>query len=95
MLSRYNFLAGLVRVTESGKRGIFIPILPIAFCHLRSTAASCDGLLGLIPGQAGRAARGAADIVNNVLAVLMDEGLLVDVRVRSSEENVRVKIRMW
>jgi hypothetical protein len=94
MWSRYHILTGRVRVAEAGKRGVFVPIPPIALFAVRSAMLSCDGLLDLIPGGVGRKVRAGADALQKSLAVLLDEGFLVDVRVDGADTRVRVKVRL-
>jgi hypothetical protein len=94
MWSRYRFLTGRVQVSRKGSRGVFVPIFPIAIFLVRSAVVNCEGLLFLIPGPAGVTVRAGADAAVKALSVLMDEGFLVDVRTRTKNENVRVKVRM-
>ena len=79
--------------TGNGKR-VFVPVPPLALYVVRSAVLSADGLLALIPGQAGRIARSAADGIQRMLAVLLDEGFQVNVRVKAADADVRVKFRM-
>jgi hypothetical protein len=93
MWSRYHFLTGRVRVRDKDTR-VFVPIPPLAIYAVRSAVLSADGLLGLIPGSAGRKVCAGADAVQMFLGVLLDDGMSVNVKVDSGDERVRVSIRM-
>jgi hypothetical protein len=83
------------RVRVRGKdTNVFVPIPPLSVSAARSAVLSADGLLGLIPGFAGRMARTGSDALQKALFVLLDEGFYTDVKVNSKDERVRVRIRM-
>lgn len=79
---------------RTGGRRIFVPIPPLSLYVLRSAILSADGLLGLIRGDAGRMARGGADMMVKALTVLQEKGMDVDVDAGKADEDVRVRIHM-
>jgi hypothetical protein len=60
----------------------------------RGAVLSADGLLGLIGGSAGRTARTVSGLIQKSVAVIQDEGLDADIRVRNQDENVNVQVHM-
>ncbi|MDR0292895.1 MAG: hypothetical protein LBH95_01930 [Oscillospiraceae bacterium] len=94
MWNRRHWLTVRVRVRRESKRGVFVWAPPLSVHTARGAVLSCDGLLGLIPGSAGRAARGGADALQKALAVLQEEGLDADVRVTKADEKVSVRVHM-
>jgi hypothetical protein len=95
MWSRYHWLTGRVRLRRAGSgTNVFVPIPPLSLSAARSAILSADGLLGLIPGSAGRAARAGADALQKALFVMLDEGLDVDVKAKGGNEDVKVRVRM-
>ena len=92
MWSRAHWLLAWVRVR--GEKHVWIPPLFLSVHTVRGAVLSADGLLGLIPGSAGRAARAGQDALQKTLAVLQDEGLDVDVNVRLKHLKVRVLAKM-
>jgi hypothetical protein len=94
MFFKHHFLAARVKVKEHGKTKLWLPPLFISIYLARSAIISADGLLGLFPGQPGRIVRAASDALQEMLFVLMDEGLSVDVKVKDEEDAVSVWVRM-
>lgn len=92
MWNRFHWLS--VRVKVQGKRGVNIWIPPLSLHVARGAVLSADGLLGLIGGTAGRTARKVSDLIQKSIAVMQDEGLDVDVKVKNQKEDVRVRIHM-
>ncbi len=93
MWSKFHWLTIRVKVREEGGRGVNIWIPPLSLHTLRGAILNFDGITGMIGGRVGRVSRAGADAAQKALAVLCDEGLDVDVNVKT-EDAVRVRVRM-
>ncbi|MCL1806939.1 MAG: hypothetical protein FWG31_04480 [Oscillospiraceae bacterium] len=71
-----------------------MPPVFLSFSAMRRAILSADGLVGLIPGKAGRVARAGSNSLQNAVLVMQDEGLEANVNVKAKDTSVKVCIRM-
>ena len=88
-----------VRVRLRGMKPRLLFRIPLALFALHDLILGCDGLMALIPGAAGRMARGALDTVDGFLMGMMAEPpqsfIHVDVDEGKRRVEVDVKTMGW
>ena len=93
MWNRYRWLTLYVRVRRKGKRGALLWLPPLSLYILRGVILNFDGILGLIPGKAGRALRAGADTLQKAVNILQSEGMEANVKINNPEMAVKVNVK--